>query len=94
MSKSRRKYDVDFKKNSVELFKKSGKQLCDVANELGIRYDLLSRWVREYDQHNEKAFPGQGNPVEKELYELRKKLKNAEEERDILKKALAIFSKE
>jgi transposase len=93
MGTARRKYDKQFKKESVEYLKKVGKTITEVAAELGIRRDLLSRWQKEYDEHQEKAFPGNGNPVEAELFQLRKKLAGVEEERDILKKALAIFSK-
>lgn len=93
MGKTRRKYDKQFKKESVEYLKKTEKTITETASELGIRRDLLSRWQKEYDEHQEKAFPGNGNPVEAELFQLRKKLADVEEERDILKKALAIFSK-
>ena len=94
MGKTRRKYDKDLKKESVEYLKKTGKSITAVAAELGIKRDLLSRWQREYDEHQEKAFPGNGNPREEELFKLRKELADVKEERDILKKALAIFSKE
>ena len=57
-------------------------------------YNLLCRWKREFDTHEEKAFPGQGNPVEAELAQLKRELSDVKEERDILKKAVAIFSKE
>ena len=94
MGSTRRKYDRDFKKEAVEYLKKSGKTISDAAAELGIKRDLLSRWQKEYDEHQEKAFPGNGNPREAELFKLRKELSDVKEERDILKKALAIFSKE
>ena len=93
MSKQRRKYPAEFKKDCIEYFKSSDKVITEVASELGIRYDLLSRWVREDRENQEKAFPGNGNPIEKELHELRKELREVKEERDILKKAMAIFSK-
>ena len=92
MSKSRRKYTADFKKESVEYLNKSNKTATEVAKELGIRQDLLSRWKRELKEHQEKAFPGNGNPIEHELFLLRKQLAEANEEKEILKKALAIFS--
>jgi len=41
-----------------------------------------------------KAFPGQGNPIEAELARIKRELLDVKEERDILKKAVAIFSKE
>jgi len=94
MSKKRKNYPVSFKKECVQFYKSKNKKIGEVASELGVDYQLLSRWIREEKEHEEKAFPGNGNPVEKEVVELRKKLKEVEEERDILKKAMAIFSKQ
>jgi len=56
---------------------------------------MLNRWIREYKADSKYAFPGLGNlkEPEKKLYELRKELADTKMERDILKKALAIFSK-
>ncbi len=48
---------------------------------------MLSRWRREYEQHKEKAFPGNGNPVEAELAKPRKELEDVKMERHILKKS-------
>ena len=94
MSEKRRKYSKEFKKDAVELLLRSGKTASKIAAELGIRYDLLSRWKKEYEAHDEKAFPGQGNPIEAELFKLKKELAHVKMERDILKKAVTIFSKD
>jgi transposase len=94
MSQSRKKYTKEFKLECVQyLLKYPDKTNTEVASELGIKQDVLSRWKREYEQNSDKAFPGNGNPVEAELFQLRKELSSVKEERDILKKALAIFSK-
>lgn len=93
MSQSRRKYTKDFKLECVQYLLKSDKTNTAIAAELGIKQDVLSRWKREYEKSSDKAFPGNGNPVEAELFQLRKELASVKEERDILKKALAIFSK-
>ncbi len=94
MGDKRRKYNKEFKKESVEFLIRSGKSASKVAAELGIRNELLSRWRREYEEHEEKAFPGQGNPVEAELVALKRELADVKMERDILKKAVSIFSKD
>jgi transposase len=62
----------------------------------GLSPQMVERWLKEYESDKKEAFPGvgQAKPSEKELYELRRQLKQTEEERDILKKALAIFSRE
>jgi len=68
-----------------------------VAESLGISVDLLYQWRREYRNQGEIAFPGQGNlvlnPDQKRIRELEKKIKDTEMECEILKKAMAIFSK-
>lgn len=94
MGNTRRKYNKEFKKESVEYLIRSGKPASKVSAELGIRQELLCRWRREYEQHEDKAFPGNGNPVEAELAKLRKELEDVKMERDILKKAVSIFSKD
>lgn len=96
MKKERKQYDRAFKVMAVELCL-SGKQASKVAEELGIRADLLSRWKREYEQKNEGSFSGHGKPAlspeQAEITRLKKQLREAEIERDILKKAVSIFSK-
>ncbi len=93
----RRKYDPDFKRNSVQLTEEPGRTVADVAENLGISKDLLYRWRRAQRVNKELAFPGNGREAltsqQQEIRELEKKLKNAEMERDILKKAMAIFSR-
>ena len=96
MKKTRRNYDKEFKLMAVNLCD-TGKTAKEVANELGIRADLISRWRREYDQHKEGSFSGHGNvnmtEDQKEIVRLKKELREAQLERDILKKAVSIFSK-
>lgn len=91
--KDRRKFDKQFKIDAVRFLESSGKKATDVAVELGIPRDGLSRWKREMREENVRAFPGRGNPRDEELVRLRKELANVRLERDILKKAVAIFSK-
>ena len=97
-SKPRRKYDQDFKRNTVLLCAEPGRSVAAVAKNLGISRDLLYRWCREYHRANgQYVFPGNGiealTPDQKRIRELEKKLRDTEMERDILKKAMAIFSR-
>ena len=94
MKRTRTKYTKEFKKDAVNLILRSDRSIRKIAAELGVEYNLLCRWKREFDAHEENAFPGQGNPVEAELAKLKRELLDVKEERDILKKAVAIFSKE
>lgn len=94
--KSRRKYDQDFKRNAVLLCAEPGRTVIEVAKNLGINKDILYRWRREYHRANgQYVFPGNGmealTPEQKRIRELGKKLRDTEMERDILKKAMAIF---
>ena len=93
----RRKYDPDFKRNAVQLTEEPGRTVAGIAENLGISKDLLYRWRRAQRVNKELAFPGNGREAltsqQQKIRELEKRLKNAEMERDILKKAMAIFSR-
>ncbi len=96
MTRTRQKYDREFKRKAVELSFARG-NAKEIAEELGIRQELLYRWRREYQQYDKNSFPGQGKPkmtdLERENAHLQKELRDARMERDILKKAVSIFSK-
>ena len=81
---------------AVELHK-SGKSSNEIGRELGIPGDMVRRWSREFALTGASSFTGNGKPVltaeQREIAELRKALKEAQIERDILKKAVSIFSK-
>jgi len=93
----KRKYDSEFKRNAVLLSEEPGRTIPEVAENLGIKNDLLYRWRRQLRRNGEIAFPGHGKmaltPDQKRIRDLEKKLKDTEMERDILKKAMAIFSR-
>ena len=97
MSVQRRKYDPDFKRNAVRLSDEPDRTVIEVADHLGISKHLLYKWRRELRLKEGLAFPGHGREAlteqEKKIKELEKKLRDAEMERDILKKAMAIFSR-
>jgi transposase len=91
----RRTYDKQFKLDAVSLTTTGGRRLTEVARDLGIEPNTLHRWRREFQGDGNGAFPGKGNltPQDEQLRHLERELKNVSEERDILKKALGIFSK-
>ena len=94
---SRRKYDSDFKRNAVLLAKEPGRSVSEVAEKLGINADLIYQWIKALEKKGGLAFSGSGiealTDEQKRIRELEKELKNTEMERDILKKAMAIFSR-
>jgi len=93
--RTRRKYTKEFKLEAIQLAETRG-NAAEVSRNLGIKPNILTRWIREYKDDEKHAFPGLGRmkEPEEEIRQLRKRLADAEEERDILKKALAIFSQE
>ena len=92
----RRKYDREFKIEAVKLVTERGTSIAEAARNLGIHENLLRTWKNKYLEDTIDSFPGKGHlkPQDEQLWRLRKKLADVEQERDILKKALAIFSKE
>lgn len=93
--RQRRKFDREFKMEAVRLVAKEGRAVAEVARNLGIHENLLHRWKKLYLEDEKYAFPGKGylKPHDEELRRLKRELADVKEERDILKKALAIFSK-
>jgi len=94
--KVRRKYDKEFKLMVVNLCL-SGKAPKEVASEMDLEKGMILRWVREYQTYSDNSFKGNGNAVmtaeQEEIARLTAALKQAQIERDILKKAVSIFSR-
>jgi len=95
-NKERRSYDKSFKVMAVELYH-NGKTSNEVGEDLGISGYLVRRWSSELKTAKSDSFPGNGRQNltedQKRIILLEKALKEAEIERDILKKAVRIFSK-
>ncbi len=94
--KRRRVFTREFKVESVEFLLNSEKSATEIAGDLGVRPELLHRWKREYLNNQNDSFPGAGHmkdPDKEKLRVLERELLDVKMERDILKKALAIFSK-
>jgi len=87
----KRRFDRDFKMSAVKMVTEGGHKAAEVARSLGIHPNVLYTWKRRYSNNGDKAFPGKGHLTE--LTALRRKLREVEMERDILKKAVGIFSK-
>jgi transposase len=89
-----RVYTAEFKREAVRLLETSGKSGAEIAQELGISDGSLYTWRKQLAEQGEVAFPGKGHqtPAEEELRQLRSENERLKMERDILKKAIAIFS--
>ena len=72
------------------------KSVRKLSEELEIHEVLIYNWVKKYDKEKEEAFPGEGKlkPSDEEVRKLRQQLADITEERDILKKAISIFSQD
>ncbi len=66
--------------------------MSQVAHNLGVSDSTLARWKAEMETNGVKAFPGRGTPVEEEVVRLRREVETLRMEREILKKAVGIFS--
>ena len=93
--KARRAYDQEFKREAVRLVIEANAPASKIAEDLGINANILYRWVRQFKEDPKNSFPGKGKlkPEEEELRKLKRELADVKEERDILKKAVAIFSR-
>ena len=92
---SRRVYDKEFKFEALRLVAEGSRSVRQVAHSLGIEENILYRWRRQALDDPKFSFPGKGRlkPPDEELRRLRRELADTKEERDILKKALAVFSR-
>jgi len=91
-----KRYDKEFKIEAVRLASEPGNTQSQIQRDLGIGQGMISRWKRELKLDGEHAFPGKGNlkPQDEELRDLRREIEKLRRERDILKKAVAIFSED
>ncbi len=87
----KKRFDRDFKISTVKMVTEGGHKISEVARSLGIHANQIYSWKRKFSDNGEKAFPGKGHLTE--IAALRRKLRDVEMERDILKKAVGIFSK-
>ncbi len=88
-----KKYDNDFKVMIVELLE-SGLKAKDISEEYNLNDGIIRRWRREYRaKSGDFSKKREVSQQEQELKMLKKELRNVKMERDILKKAVSIFSK-
>jgi len=93
-----RKYTEQFKLEALELFKRSGRSSSEIERELGITRGLLLKWrsryqILENEKQEVKLGPSDFEEAKVEIRHLQRRLAEVEEEKEILKKAVAIFSR-
>jgi transposase len=96
MKQNRKKYDTAFKGEAIRLVLEEGRKISEVERNLDISRGTLARWIREHIADPDEAFPGKGRlkAKDEEIRRLKNELKRTQEERDIIKKALAYFAEE
>ena len=93
MSK-RRTYSAEFKRGAVEQLNQPGVTCAQVARELGIAANMLTRWRNEFESSGSSAFGGTGSPRDQELAALKRELARVKKERDFLREAATYFARE
>lgn len=88
----RKRYSKEFRQDVLNMLKTGNKKISELSAELGIAEGILYRWYKEDNGQTEQEETV--SEQAKELRELRAKLADVTEERDILKKAVSIFSKQ
>jgi transposase len=90
---TRKQYSREFKLETVKLVTEHGLSRAQVARDMGIDVQTLRKWVKQFAANGAQAFPGPGHPRDEEVARLRRENEQLRQERDILKKALGIFSR-
>jgi len=97
MSKPRKKYTKEEKLEIVKLSLEANQSVKDLAERFEVSENAIYNWRSIYLKNKDSSFPGRGNKTmtesERKIYELEKELRETRLERDILKKAVGIFSK-
>jgi transposase len=86
----------EFKIEAVRLASEPGNTQSQIERDLGISQGIISRWKRELRKDGDQAFPGKGRlkPDDDDMRRLKRENERLRRERDILKKAVAIFSED
>lgn len=95
MSKQRRTYSREFKLETLRLVETSDKPIAQIERELGLSKGLIHHWKRQFADDGDQAFPGKGNLKEQDdlIRQLQRENEILRQEREILKKAISIFSR-
>jgi len=92
--KAYRQYTKEFKLETLKLLESSEKSMTQIEQDLDITPGLLGKWKQRYkvDEITQELGPSDMEGLKKEIRRLARELAIAQEERDILKKAIGIFS--
>lgn len=88
--KRRKKFSDEYKQDVIRMLEEKEIPIKNLANDMGIGVDLLYSWRRKYGKDKQNNIGKEDSSAE--VKKLLRRLKEVEEERDILKKAMAIFT--
>ena len=89
-----RPYPSEFRREAVSLVKVSGRSVREVAAELGVSAESLRIWIRQDQLDRGERDDGLTSDQVDELRRLRKQVRELEQEREILKRAVTFFARE
>ena len=90
----RNRYDRDFKISAIKLILEKHQSISKLSRDFGVSQNSLHKWMKAFLEDSRNCFPGNGKVAdhEEEIRQLKGELELVKEERDILKKAVGIFS--
>jgi transposase len=96
--KQHRTYTEEFKAEALGLWQSSGKSAKRLEKDLGISAGMLSKWRQKYQLNHPETGPASLElsdleAAKREIHRLQRQLAEVEEEREILKKTIHIFSR-
>lgn len=91
----RQNYEREFKVEIAKQVASGSRSARNMASEIGVHENTIYKWVKQYTEDPEQAFPGTGHmkPEEEELYRAKRRIRELEEEVQILKKFAAYMAK-
>jgi transposase len=92
-SNHRKPYPSEFRREAVELYRRSGRSLREIASDLGVSGESLRLWVKQAGIDAGQR-EGLSSDEREELRRLRRENRILTQERDLLKKAAAFFARE
>lgn len=92
---NKRKFTTEYKEEIIKLVTEQGKKVTHVARDIGVNEATVRGWIKKYSEHGKNAFPGSGKlrPEDEEIRKMKKMMADLQEENEILKKAIRIFTK-
>ena len=92
----RKSYTREFKVETVKLVTDGDAKVSEIARDMGIHPNTLYNWIQQFSAKPEEAFPGKGHVASdaEVIRQLKRENERLKMEREILKKAMAIFSKD